>query len=175
MDEHGAMSKTPRTQYLGESKSLEALSPLEQLRLCTFDNVSSLIRKSAWTDNPFPRVPFAEDLAWGKAELLRGRKLIYQPESRVIHSHRRGPIYEYRRSRIAHQRLAELFDLRLVSSVPLLIRYSLQNMLRLTCWALQAHPMRLGDVFQAPLVAMAETLGQYTGARGAIYQGEEEL
>jgi rhamnosyltransferase len=174
MEDHGVLSDEPRVQNLGESESLDSLPPMEQLRLCTFDNVSSLIRKSAWVDNPFPRVPFAEDLAWAKAEIMRGHKIVYQPESGVIHSHRRGPMHEYRRSKVAHQRLVELFNLRLVQTIPLLVRYSLQNMLRLTGWALKTHPVRLGDIVLAPFVAMAETMGQYVGARSAVYLGERQ-
>ncbi len=174
MEAHGVLSEQPRHQHLETLESLDSLSPIEQLKLCTFDNVSSLIRRSAWVEHLFPRAPFAEDLEWAKEEIMRGHKIVYQPESRVIHSHRRGPIHEYKRSKIAHRRLMELFDLRLIPTVLHLIRYTLQNMCRLTGWALKTHPIRPGDILQAPLVAIAGTLGQYAGARTAIYQAERQ-
>ncbi len=174
MEAHGVLCDQPRTQHLGTLESLDSLPPMEQLELCTFDNVSSLIRRVAWTEHPFPKVPFAEDLEWAKSEIMVGHKIVYQPESGVIHSHRRGPVHEYRRSKIAHRRLLELFDLRLVPTVPLLIRYTLQNVRRLTGWTLKTHPVRPGGILQAPLIAMAGTLGQYAGARSALYQGERQ-
>jgi rhamnosyltransferase len=171
MEEHGVHSDIRRIQYLANSSSFDNMQPLERLKLCTFDNVSSMMRRSAWEKHPFPEVPFAEDLEWSRDEILRGNKIVYQPESRVIHSHRRGPIHEYRRSRIAHQRLRELFDVHLVPTIPLLLRYSVRNVLRLTGWALET-PGTIADIFQAPLVAIAGTLGQYVGARIAVANRE---
>ena len=166
MEEHGLHSDIPRIQGLTESSTFDNMPPLEKLRLCTFDNVSSLIPRSVWEKHPFPEAPFAEDLEWAKYEILQGNKIVYQPESRVIHSHRRGAIHEYHRSRIAHQRLHELFQVRLVPTIPLLLKYSIQNVIRLTGWALE-RPGNIADIFQAPLVAVANTFGQYVGARAA--------
>jgi rhamnosyltransferase len=173
MENHGLFSDSPRIQELKESSSFHCMQPLEKLALCTFDNVSSLVRRSAWEKHPFPEAPFAEDLEWARDEILRGNKIIYQPKSRVIHSHRRGPVHEYRRSRIAHQRLCELFDIQLVPTVPLLFRYSLQNIIRLTGWALEK-PANIADIFQAPWVAVAGTLGQYMGAKSTIANREAQ-
>ena len=170
MAEHGLFSDQPRIQQLSNPKSFDTLDPLERLNLCIFDDVSSLIRRSTWENHPLPEAPFAEDLEWAKEELLRGKKIVYEPKSRVIHSHRRGAIHEYRRAKIAHYRLYELFDLRLVPTIPLLFRYSLQNIIRLTNWTLQERPVHLNDAFMAPFVAVASTLGQYMGAKIASQQ-----
>jgi len=171
MDEYGLFSDIPRIQELAEGLAFDRMEPLERLRLCTFDDVSSLVRRSAWELHRYPEVPFAEDLEWAKDEILRGNKIAYEPRSRVIHSHRRGAIHEYRRSRIAHQRLCELFDLRLVPTFPLLIRYSLQNIVRHLRWA-SAKPANLTNLFEAPCVAVASTVGQYMGAKAAAANWE---
>jgi len=164
MDEYGSFSDTPTIQKLTDTAAFDRMEPIEKLRLCRFDDVSSLIRRSVWERHPFPQAPFAEDLEWAKEEILRGNKIKYEPRSRVIHSHRRGALHEYRRSKIAHQRLCELFDLRLVPTFPLLVRYSLQNIVRHLKWA-WGKPARLGDLLAVPCVAVASTLGQYIGAK----------
>jgi rhamnosyltransferase len=170
IEDYGVFSDQPRLQHLHNPASLQNLTPIERLRLCTLDNVSSLIRRSAWHNHPFPHVPFAEDLQWAKQEILRGGKISYQPQSRVIHSHRRGPIYEFRRARIAHYRLAQLFDIQLVPTFPLLIRYSLQNLAKMTKLVMSEKPVRVADLIQAPLIAVTSTWGQYIGAKIAYRQ-----
>jgi rhamnosyltransferase len=167
MQDHGVLSEEKYLQFLDKPESYHVLEPLQRLRLCTFDNVSSLIRRSAWEKHRFPEVPFAEDLEWARDEILRGNKIVYQPDSRVIHSHRPNPFQEFRRAKIAHQRLVELFNLRLVPTFPLLFRYGCKNISQLTGWALEEHPIQWRNAFEAPFVAMASTLGQYSGAKSA--------
>jgi rhamnosyltransferase len=165
MEEHGVLSEEKRVQYLGEKDSFGAMSPIQRVQLCTFDNVSSAIRREAWEEHPFPKVLFAEDMDWGRGEILRGHKLIYQPNSCVIHSHRPNPFQEYARAKVAHKRLAGLFDLRLVPSFPMMIRYGISNSFRLTQGTIKKHPMRWIEIAEAPFIAMASTLGQYYGAK----------
>jgi rhamnosyltransferase len=88
-----------------QHQSLEA----KQLQ-CTFNNVSSLIRRSAWERCPFREMPFAEDLAWGYDVLRAGHTVIYEPNSVVRHSHERRLRYELRRSYVASRFVGELFD-----------------------------------------------------------------
>lgn len=53
-----------------------------------FSTVSSIIRREVWLEYPFEdEIPIAEDQDWGKRILKSGYKIIYQPESRVCHSH----------------------------------------------------------------------------------------
>jgi len=165
MEEHGVLSEEKRVQYLKEDDSFGAMSPMQRVQLCTFDNVSSAIRREAWEEHPFPKVLFAEDIEWARGEIMRGHKLVYQPDSCVIHSHQPNPFQEFARVKIAHQRLAGLFDLRLVPSFPLLVRYGISNMVRLTRGTIQEQPRRWTGVIEAPFIAVASTLGQYYGAK----------
>lgn len=64
-----------------------------------FSMVSSGVRKDLWSERPFlETVTYAEDhefTAWHKA---RGRKVVYVPESVVMHSHNYTPQQIYKRS-----------------------------------------------------------------------------
>lgn len=52
-----------------------------------FSNTSSVIRQTVWEEHPFRPVDFAEDSEWADRVLRAGHSLIYEPSSRVLHSH----------------------------------------------------------------------------------------
>lgn len=52
-----------------------------------FSNTSSAIRRSVWEEHPFRSVEFAEDSEWADRVLRAGYTLVYEPSSRVLHSH----------------------------------------------------------------------------------------
>jgi rhamnosyltransferase len=52
-----------------------------------FSNTSSAIRREVWQQTPFRRVNFAEDAVWADEVLRCGYKIVFEPESVVIHSH----------------------------------------------------------------------------------------
>ncbi len=56
-----------------------------------------MLRRSVWSRHPFQPLPFAEDLDWARRVLKAGFKLVYEPDSRVIHSHDRPPAYHLKR------------------------------------------------------------------------------
>ena len=69
----------------------------ERRRVCTFDNVSSLLRRQAWEQYPFRPVRFAEDMDWAQRVLQAGLALVYEPDSQVYHSHVRPFLYNLKR------------------------------------------------------------------------------
>jgi len=69
----------------------------------SFDNVSSMIRRSVWEKTPFRRRKFAEDILWAKEVLEAGWKIVYDPGSAVVHSHNKSLWYEFRRVYLDHQ------------------------------------------------------------------------
>ena len=75
---------------------------------CTFNNVSSIVRRSVWERHPFREIPFAEDLAWGYDVLRAGHSIIYEPASVVHHSHERSLWYELRRAYVDAKVVGEL-------------------------------------------------------------------
>ena len=52
-----------------------------------FSNTSSAIRRSVWEKHPFSPMEFAEDAEWADRVLRAGYTLVYEPSSRVLHSH----------------------------------------------------------------------------------------
>jgi rhamnosyltransferase len=99
-----------RNRFLGEDMRVQELEGWdhfmtltfqERLRLASFDNVCSGIRREYWEKNPFEPMPFAEDLDWGVRAIAAGRRLVYDPSICVIHSHSRPAAYHLRRSYIS--------------------------------------------------------------------------
>lgn len=85
-------------QTIGDGVEFAALSLEEKQERCTFNNVSGMIRRAVWEKHHLPNIPYAEDLAWAHIVMQDGWHIIYEPQSRVFHSHNRSPAYELRRA-----------------------------------------------------------------------------
>ncbi|HYE06769.1 MAG TPA: glycosyltransferase [Planctomycetota bacterium] len=60
--------------------------------------VCSMIRASAWRDEPFDeRLTYAEDAVWSARQRARGRHIRFVPEARAEHSHEYTAAERYRR------------------------------------------------------------------------------
>ncbi len=97
-------------------RRFEELAPMERYLASAFDNVASSVRRSTWERIPFPERTFGEDVAWGRAVLLAGGGLCFEPTAAVEHSHRIDMTREFRRIYCDHRNLIELFGLRNVPS-----------------------------------------------------------
>lgn len=139
----------------------ERATPGERLAAITFDNVSSVIRRSAWRAHPFARLPFGEDVEWARRVLLAGARILYAPRAQVIHSHDRGAMYELRRAYVCHRLLRELVGLVLVPDGRTLLSGAAS-----TARANAARARLEGRVaWRAAATGAASVLGQYLGAR----------
>lgn len=164
-----AASERPRVTFLPGAGALAALSPHERLDVCTFDNVSSCVRRAAWQAHPFADTPIAEDVEWARAVLLDGWGLAYAPEAVVVHSHERPARYELGRTYLVHHRLYELFGLATIPS-PL-------HLVRAISATLVAHVRsvatdrscrrRRRELGRALALGVVWPLGQYLGALAA--------
>lgn len=155
-----ASSPLARTIAVANSAELDALDPNAQLERCAFDNVCSCIRRSVWARYPFRRTPIGEDIEWAREVLRAGHRLAYVPSAEVIHSHDRSARYEFVRTRVLHRRLYELFRLRTIPTLPLLVRAIASS--------LQVHWRCQPFSGRAVALAFAWPLGQYLGALSAI-------
>ena len=165
-----AADEVPRRVRLSPAE-FARLEPLERLRACAFDNVSSCLRREVWRAHPFPETPIAEDVAWGRRVLLAGYALAYAPRSVVVHSHDRGLRYELERTRLLHAELRRLFGLETVGSLRGLARAvaaTLPHHLRCLRADAQARPAEWLRVLG---LAGVWPLGQYLGARRARAAG----
>jgi len=151
------------TTLPGGQSELEAMPPMERMRCCAFDNVACCIRRSVWTTHPFRPTPIAEDLRWAREVLLAGYSTAFVPEAAVEHSHERSAVYEYRRTRVLHEQLFDLFQLQTIPTLPALGRSILST-------ALLHLKLEGGSIRRLPAamaLAVAWPLGQYVGARRA--------
>lgn len=105
-----------REQAIDDLARYEALSPPKKLRLVTFDDVSSCLRRSAWEEHPFEALSYGEDIEWSQRVLKAGYKVVYEPRSAVIHSHNRSAVYEMKRAYVTHKLLGEMLGFRALPS-----------------------------------------------------------
>lgn len=141
----------------------DAMSPMERLLRCAFDNVASCVRRSVWERHPFRATPIAEDLEWARDVLLAGHALAFVPAAAVVHSHDRTARYEFARTTAVHARLYELFGLQTIPTRSALARAILSSIaLHIRCeWRTPSRWPR------ALALAVSWPLGQYRGARRA--------
>jgi rhamnosyltransferase len=104
-----AAAEAPRVQSVANRAEFDALPPMEKLARVAFDNVSSSVRRRTALEIPFRERRFGEDLDWAHRALLAGYRIIYEPRSRVIHSHNHSMWYELKRVYLDHQNLHRLF------------------------------------------------------------------
>jgi glycosyltransferase involved in cell wall biosynthesis len=110
-----AAAATPRLQSIESRAEFDALPPLQKLARVAFDNVSSSVRRRTALEIPFRECRFGEDLDWAHRALLAGYRIVYEPRSRVTHSHDHSMWYELKRVYLDHQNLHRLFG---VATVP---------------------------------------------------------
>jgi rhamnosyltransferase len=163
-----AVRDAARTATLNRAE-FDALSPVDRLARCTFDNVCSCIRRSVWHEHPFRRTPIAEDIEWALEVLLAGYRLAYVAQAVVTHSHDRSARYEFARTYLLHRRLYELLELRTIPTIPTLARAVASSLaLHLRCeWAARPGNRRVAGVGHAVSLAFAWPFGQYLGALSA--------
>jgi rhamnosyltransferase len=63
-----------------------------------FTSANGAVLRSAWSELPFPDVPYAEDQALALAMLRAGYAKAYVPAAAVVHSHDYGPLDQFRRT-----------------------------------------------------------------------------
>jgi rhamnosyltransferase len=157
-------------QTIAGPGAFDALSPLERLAACTFDNVCSCIRREVWAQHPFRATPIAEDLAWARDVMLAGYDLAYVPSAAVVHSHDRPAAYELRRTYLVHQQLRRLFGLAAIPTATHLARSVAVSAAAHARWTLGgpgSAGARLRQLPRALALAVAMPLGQFLGARSA--------
>ena len=83
---------------MGDPEAWRALDPHELRLRINFNNVSSCVRRSVWERLPFERGIMGEDIKFARAAIEAGHTIVFEPESRVFHSHDYSPRSIYRRT-----------------------------------------------------------------------------
>ncbi|MEE8523411.1 MAG: hypothetical protein V3T72_05730, partial [Thermoanaerobaculia bacterium] len=163
-----AAQREPRVQSIGSPEELEALPPLERLGRIAFDNVSSSVRRRVALEIPFRKRQFGEDLDWGHRVILAGYKIVFEPRSKVVHSHNNSIWYEFKRVYLDHQNLHRVLGVHTVprwQDVWTCTRASVGHL-----WQVVREPgldalARLAWRLKAVPFAFSQNLAQYLGAR----------
>jgi rhamnosyltransferase len=171
MQKWGSTSTVPRVQFVANERDFNALPPMEKFARASFDNVSSSVRRGVALEIPFRERRFGEDIDWAYRALLAGYKIVYQPQSCVIHSHNNSIWYEFKRVYLDHQNLHRLFGVHMAPRARDVARRSVGGALRLL--NVVAHDpslgagSRLGWYSRAIPYSFTQSLAQYLGARSA--------
>jgi rhamnosyltransferase len=99
-----------RVLEMPDPAEFERLGLEDRIYRCAYDNVSGILRRRVWERYPFQPLPFAEDLDWARRVLKAGHKLVYEPESRVIHSHDRPPAYHLKRHYVGTKTIPSIME-----------------------------------------------------------------
>lgn len=135
-----------------------------------FSDNNACIRKSVWSECPYPDVEFAEDQLWAEQMLCRGYRKAYADQAQVYHSHDYSQWDNFRRSVDESKALHSMFGYRMC---PTLAHGALQAYLcakrdveyvfsRVGSYA------ALKDAIAVPLRHLGRQLGWYLGQRSNI-------
>lgn len=78
--------------------SFESLSPIDKKKVCGWDNVTALYRKSVLQKIPFQKITYGEDTLWAKDALMSGYGIVYNYKARVYHYHLEDADFTFKRS-----------------------------------------------------------------------------
>lgn len=104
----------PKIEVYGYTDILEfnKLTPEDKRKICGWDNVNSMYRKTVLQKIPFEHIKFGEDITWAIKTINNGLTLIYDPNAKVEHYHPFNRKQEIDRKYIEMMQDYLLFDLR---------------------------------------------------------------
>jgi rhamnosyltransferase len=160
----------PVVKQISSPKEWEKLAPFERYNLAFFHNANSCIRRDVLLQFPLRKIPYGEDMDWAKRVLLAGYSLVYEPRARVLHSHDRSIVYEFKRAYSDHSLVKELFGLQLIRSPLGLIKALGWNFLDASRWVLKRSLpwyRKIPSILSTTSHAGAQVVGTYLGSRYA--------
>lgn len=153
---------------LGDNETDSDLSFGEKRRRYYFFNdVSSAIRRKFLLENPFPDVEFAEDVEFAKVALSKGKRIVFEPTSAVLHSHKYEILKTYKRNFVDAIYHREFLG---VKSVPSFYRFifNILYLIRRDIIEIDNYGVAFFEKLKAfaysPVIHFAEQLGQYNGS-----------
>ncbi len=133
-----------------------------------FNDVSSAVRRVYILQNPLPPINFAEDVEFAKKALYNGKKIIFEPEAVVCHSHKYEIFKTYRRNLVDSQYHKNHLGIKNVpamknvfQNIAKLIRRDWNEMKKYNTNLFY----KLTAILYSPLIHFAEQLGQYNGTK----------
>ena len=87
----------PRKIQFADPAVFKQLPPVEQVALCSWDDVTAMYRRSVLLAVPFQRTNFCEDTIWASDALSRSHALVYDYNAKVYHYHHQTFRFRFRR------------------------------------------------------------------------------
>jgi rhamnosyltransferase len=79
-------------------EEFHALTPEQKMRVCSWDDVTAMYKKTVLQDIPFQKINCSEDAVWAKEALLSGYTIVYNPAAKVYHYHHADRDFVFRRT-----------------------------------------------------------------------------
>ena len=156
----------------------ERLTPMKRRTIANFDDVSSCVKKEILMQFPYHSEPYGEDFEWARRVLRKGMSLVYEPSSVVYHSHRKSPLYEFRRRYIEHKMLRAYHDIQLIRNwkeVQAGIFHEWKQNYQLVKKCPKTWFEKWTLFSERVIVTVAQALGMYLGAHSSQYEGPVTL
>jgi len=145
-----------------------------KLYYANFSDTSSAIRRAVWQQVPFRPLPFAEDADWADRALQAGYTVVFEPASRVIHSHD-YPVLEQFRQNVDHTAgMKELFPgsiyqgwqswLRLFAGIPKQVMHDWRYTFQTQPFSKSPTKQKLFWLAHSPAWHIASATGTFIGA-----------
>ncbi|MDI6778013.1 MAG: glycosyltransferase [Patescibacteria group bacterium] len=133
-----------------------------------FNDVSSAVRRDYILQNPLPPINFAEDIEFAKKALADGKKIVFEPDSIVFHSHKYEIMRTYKRNLIDSMYHREHLGIKNVpamknvfQNVAMLVRRDWREMQKYKTNFFE----KLATIIYSPFIHFAEQMGQYKGTK----------
>jgi len=133
-----------------------------------FNDVSSAVRRDYILQNPLPPINFAEDVEFAKKALADGKKIIFEPEAIVRHSHEYEIVKSYKRNLIDSQYHREHLGIKNVPAMKNVFQNVAMLARRDWCEIKKYSPSlfeKISAIIYSPLIHFAEQWGQYKGTK----------
>lgn len=92
-------SQPEMTRYqFNSAADFEQMKPEEQKKICGWDNVTAIYRRTVFNEVQFPVAVFGEDMIWAKRAIVHGHALVYNYNARVYHYHLEDADFTFKRS-----------------------------------------------------------------------------
>ncbi len=140
----------------------------KRLNYYFFNDVSSCVRKDYLLSKPAIDIAFAEDVEFAKIALADGKKIIFEPESKVFHSHDYSLLKTYRRNFIDSEYHTKHLGIKNVPTIKCLLANT-KHQVRRDLEQIDSYNPSFIDKTKAlmysPVIHFAEQLGQYKGTK----------
>ncbi|MDO8489416.1 MAG: glycosyltransferase family 2 protein [Candidatus Omnitrophota bacterium] len=76
-----------QVRYIKDFNDYQRMKPREKRVFLSFNSISCAIKKDFLLKYQFKDIEFGEDLDWSKTVMEKGFKIVFEPQSAVLHSH----------------------------------------------------------------------------------------